>query len=275
MGLKERFRQRKEKIKERMQNIWQRTRRYVRFGVYIDRSTPASTSHGHNVHTAHDPNQHAGEQPASGGEGERGVENITENEQWIREYVALKKATGGVSPRRIVYPGSGRDISLSKVFPESEVYYIDNDPGVISSLQKAQQEGKLPPTATIKHASIKQFQPSAVDLVVLHNAATHEMDAPKTSRVLSASLSPGGFVFVGAWGGSPGFAKEFLQIPELKLIGRFVHEGQDVGIDNTNLDQLRQRIAHAGSSPEPEMAGSTLIFQKGVQEARQRIQVAA
>lgn len=257
MGLKERLQEKKEKIQNRVKHAWQRTRRYVRFGVYM---APDSSDHGDQKdHDAH----HVSHANKENHQAAHGVP------EFVDEYTFLRKNIQELQrPIRISNPACGYDISLSKVFTDSEIYYLDPNPDVIAGLQEAKKHGKLHAGAHIMPYSGLAFNPIAVDMVVLRNVSTNPAVRQKEdSAKLLKTLRPDGLVVVSDTSGLIG-ARYLSQMSDMELCGRFVHEDHRVRVDESDLSNLKAQIAHTSDSDHGGLSGATFLFRKISQGAR-------
>lgn len=181
------------------------------------------------------------------------VRPVTSDES-VGEYKALKDSLKLIRPV-ISYPACGTDISLSKVFPDSETYYIDTDEAAINALEKA---GLNSNNHFINQSAYDYQATEPFDLVALRNASTDKHDVVG----LTKGLRKGGYAVESHWG-STGGALQLLSDPNFKLIGvlmpdhntdKFTLQRDDDGALSRNLANDTDIIS--------KLAGRGYVFQK-------------
>ncbi|MBI4974028.1 hypothetical protein HZC27_05460 [Candidatus Roizmanbacteria bacterium] len=173
---------------------------------------------------------------------------------FIREYRALQEVLRLKNPV-ISYPACGTDISLAKVFPESETYYIDTDANCIELLRQAHLPAK---SYLIRQSAYEYAPPDPVDLVVLRAASTDAADVVGLVR----GLKQGGYVIESHWGSSSG-ARKLLADPQFKLIGRMEYDDiKDTCVfDTQNVAAITQQLI-GDTDVISKYAGKGYVFQK-------------
>ncbi len=177
------------------------------------------------------------------------------NNDFIKEYEALRVALGLTTPI-ISYPACGDDISLSRVFPQSDTYYIDPDIAALEAIKAAGLQEET--THLVAQSAYNYKSPQPVDLVVLRNASTDNDDTVGLTR----GLKKGGYVIESHWG-STVRSRDLLADPNFALVGRFALDKDMEGkvVLNTNTNEIAKKLAE-DTGVISQYAGRGYVFQK-------------
>jgi len=136
-------------------------------------------------------------------------EEQEEREKRIALYQSFKNSPLHPNCTRVYYPACGSDDALAEAFPKSEVHLVDIKKESIDELVNKH----LPPNVHAVEASITDYDPGPVDVLVVHGA-DFGMWIDKAINI----VKDGGFVLSGDDAASD-LRDELLHRPDLELAG--------------------------------------------------------
>lgn len=181
----------------------------------------------------------------------------------LQELKAVRKTLHLRQPLKIFYPACGTDISVSRAFSRSHIYYLDTNHVTCEALKNA----KLPRRkTTITEGSVLEVanRPSDVDLVILRNAGIDGGgNSDETLESLVSPLKKGGYVIAHAWGTSS-TASELLARDDMQLTGYLLQKGdkQVLVQDKDTLSKVTNNLNAQKDSLTGAYPGRTFVFQK-------------